>query len=207
MLRNLVLLLLLLLSLSAALQLRAAALPRGLSPRMAGGFGPSAQVAKKPPAKKKTKKKAATRRRDAAEPVEGGGTRLRAASEEERRDAHMAAVRAAIRAHVDAIAAGLEADGYAVIDDFLGADAIAAMRAECAALRAGGFMYASKSTRFDEEAGSIVEYEKHNVLSANLQGGSACAPYCARRTSASDSSNLGRLPPVDRRLRALCARV
>ena len=92
---------------------------------------------------------------------------------EEVREAHMASIRRAVDRHAGSIADHLEEHGYAVVDEFLSSDAVATMRSEAAALLAGGHMMPSQSTRYDEESGTVVAYEKNNVLSTNLRGGEA----------------------------------
>ena len=99
--------------------------------------------------------------------------RLKAAEEAEaaQRDAHMLLVRAAVEIHAPAICDGLAEKGYAVIDGFLEPATVAQLRAEAVGLQSGGDMKTSESTRWDDEAGEVVTYQKVNVLSTDLKGG------------------------------------
>ena len=136
-----------------------------------GGFGGKVKT---------PKKKGKGNKRGAPPPKPAAATRVReskpakrALTEEQVREAHMASVQHAIELHAASIAEGLEEHGYAVVDEFMSSEAVATMRAEAAALLAGGHMQPSQSTRYDEESGAVVAYEKHNVLSTNLVGGEA----------------------------------
>ena len=91
--------------------------------------------------------------------------------EDQARYAHMATVNDAILRAAPALLEGLSTQGFAVVDDFLPLATVLEMRAECESLRTSGRMETSQSTRWDEEAGELVSYNKHNVLSTNLAGG------------------------------------
>ena len=96
-----------------------------------------------------------------------------AVTAEQAQEAHMDAIRQAVERHALSIADGLEAQGFAVVDDFMSGEMVATMRAEAVALLSAGHMAPSQSTRHDEARGEVVSYEKHNVLSTNLGGGEA----------------------------------
>ena len=159
------------------------------------GFGQAQVASPKKAARKKSKAgKNAQVRSDGAAAARTAKAVPAPQTEEQLRDTHMAAVRAAVGSHAEAIAAGLQTRGFATIDGFLSAEQIATLRAECEALRVGGHMAASKSTRYDDESGQVVSYEKKGVLSTNLQGGDkyAISPrmheYCVALVSS--------LPPL-----------
>jgi hypothetical protein len=92
------------------------------------------------------------------------------------------------------ISDSLSRQGWACIDNFMGADACAAMRAEATKLMKvnslinlvlvcysglihlsfalqSNAMKISKSSRWDADAASHVPYDKHNVLSTEMTGG------------------------------------
>ena len=158
------------------------------------GFGEAQAPPKKAARKKGKAGKAATQHSDGATTVKAARAAPAPQTDEQLREAHMAAVRAAVGSHAEAIATGLQTRGFATIDDFLSAEQVATLRAECEALRASGHMAASQSTRYDDESGAVVSYEKRGVLSTNLQGGDryAVSPrlheYCVALVSA--------LPPL-----------
>ena len=80
----------------------------------------------------------------------------------------MALVRGAVASHAEQICAHLSDDGYACIDGFLPPPTVARMRAEAEALLAAGELETSQSMRWDEDAGHVVSYAKHNVMATSL---------------------------------------
>lgn len=72
-----------------------------------------------------------------------------------------------------AVVPQLRAQGYAVVDGFLGDSLMLALRREAEALYTGGKMDVSQSTRFCSETNQVVTYDKRNVFSAQMQGGDA----------------------------------
>jgi len=83
----------------------------------------------------------------------------------------MALVREAVRRAAPALLDGIAERGFGVVDAALPAETVLVMRAEADALRRGGSMVPSESTRWDEESGKVQTYQKPNVLSTNLVGG------------------------------------
>ena len=134
----------------------AAALSRS-PPAVTMRGGPPAHVTAK---KKANKKKKVAKIKTAAQP-----------SEDDLRAAHMALVQDSVARHAPSLLSQLDDNGYAIIDNFLPPATIQQMRAECEGLRTSGKMVASQSTRWDEEKGEAVTYEKRNVLSTNVAGG------------------------------------
>jgi hypothetical protein len=84
-------------------------------------------------------------------------------------------VKTAVQEQSGNICAQLENQGFFVIDDFLGESTCATMRNEAENLHALGMMVPSQSTKWDPSAngglGDLVPYDKHNVLSIQVQGG------------------------------------
>jgi hypothetical protein len=66
----------------------------------------------------------------------------------------------------------LNADGYLVMDNFLGAEACAMMRAEAEKLLASGAMSLGQSTRWNAKSQAVETYAKDNVFTMQVQGGS-----------------------------------
>eukprot|EP00613_Pedinella_sp_CCMP2098_P023258 CAMPEP_0171697384 /NCGR_PEP_ID=MMETSP0991-20121206/8789_1 /TAXON_ID=483369 /ORGANISM="non described non described, Strain CCMP2098" /LENGTH=321 /DNA_ID=CAMNT_0012286167 /DNA_START=62 /DNA_END=1028 /DNA_ORIENTATION=+ len=77
----------------------------------------------------------------------------------------------AVEKHAETICKQLEHRGFFVIDEFLGDDTCAAMRAEAENFHRLGYMAPSQSTRWDPSKKELVPYDKHNVLSMQVQGG------------------------------------
>jgi hypothetical protein len=73
------------------------------------------------------------------------------------------------RASGDQLAPGIDPNAICVVDNFLGADIVAFLRSEAEALLPS--MVPSQSTRWDETTQSVVPYEKHQVLSTQIEGG------------------------------------
>ena len=92
-------------------------------------------------------------------------------SNEQQRARHLQLVQAAARHHAAAVADGLAQRGFALVDNFLPAETVSILRSECVSLLHGNKMYASESTRWDEESAQVVTYKKFNVMSYNLVGG------------------------------------
>jgi hypothetical protein len=92
-------------------------------------------------------------------------------SNEQQRARHLQLVQAAARHHAAAVADGLAQRGFALVDNFLPAETVSILRSECVSLLHGNKMYASESTRWDEESAQVVTYKKVNVMSYNLVGG------------------------------------
>ena len=92
-------------------------------------------------------------------------------SGEQQRARHLQLVQAAARHHAAAVADGLAQRGFALVDNFLPAETVSILRSECVSLLHGNKMYASESTRWDEESAQVVTYKKVNVMSYNLVGG------------------------------------
>ena len=76
------------------------------------------------------------------------------------------AVETAVLDHADSIRAQLVNQSYFVLDGFLGLDLISAMRREAEAL--DGEYTTSQSTRWDEERGKLVSYDKKNVKATQV---------------------------------------
>jgi len=68
--------------------------------------------------------------------------------------------------------AALNTQGYYVKDGFLGHEACAFMRAESEALKAAGELKRGESTRWDSMKQEVETYQKENVLTMQIQGGS-----------------------------------
>jgi hypothetical protein len=92
-------------------------------------------------------------------------------SDEQQRARHLHLVQAAARHHAAAVADGLAQRGFALVDNFLPAETVSILRSECVSLLHGNKLYASESTRWDEESAQVVTYKKVNVMSYNLVGG------------------------------------
>jgi hypothetical protein len=92
-------------------------------------------------------------------------------SNEQQSARHLQLVQAAARHHAAAVADGLAQRGFALVDNFLPAETVSILRSECVSLLHGNKMYASESTRWDEESAQVVTYKKVNVMSYNLVGG------------------------------------
>lgn len=71
----------------------------------------------------------------------------------------------------------IDPNAVCVVDNFLGPDFVASMRQEAESLLKndsktdGPIMVPSQSTRWDEATQSVVAYEKHQVLSCQIEGG------------------------------------
>lgn len=106
----------------------------------------------------------------------------------------MTQISESVARHGAAITEQLTQEGFAVVDSFLPAHTVAALRGECQGLLQSNRMVTSESTRFNAETGAIETYEKDNVRSYNLIGGTeySHAPrlteYCVALVQA--------LPPV-----------
>ena len=83
----------------------------------------------------------------------------------------MEAIAAAVDARAADVTAQLARRGFFVVDGLLGDATAAALREEAEALQRLGFMVPSQSTRWNAEVGQVEAYEKHNVLSMQLEGG------------------------------------
>jgi len=68
--------------------------------------------------------------------------------------------------------AGLRKDGYAVIDDCLSLATMRTLRAEAVGLYKSGKFSVSQSTRWCPKQKTQIYYDKHNVFSFQLNGGS-----------------------------------
>jgi hypothetical protein len=67
----------------------------------------------------------------------------------------------------------LNGKGYAIVDNFLSNKELStAMRKEAEGYYEGGDMILSQSTRFDPTNNDLITYNKHNVYSMQLMGGS-----------------------------------
>ena len=62
-------------------------------------------------------------------------------------------------------------NGYAYVDNFLGADTLRSMRKEAEELYKNNYYTISQSTKFDPNTGQVISYDKHNVYSMQLDGG------------------------------------
>mmetsp|Transcript_91625 Transcript_91625/g.147919 ORF Transcript_91625/g.147919 Transcript_91625/m.147919 type:complete len:296 (+) Transcript_91625:381-1268(+) len=71
--------------------------------------------------------------------------------------------------------AALNSQGYYIKDDFLGQEACEFMRAEAEAFYTAGALKSGKSTRWNTKKEEVETYEKKNVLTMQIQGGSSYA--------------------------------
>lgn len=69
----------------------------------------------------------------------------------------------------DPVSLDIDPNAVCVVDNFLGEDFVASMRQEAESLLPT--MVPSLSTRWDEETQSVIAYEKHQVLSMQIEGG------------------------------------
>lgn len=69
----------------------------------------------------------------------------------------------------DQVSLDIDPNAVCVVDNFLGTDFVAAMRSEAESLIPT--MVPSMSTRWDEETQKVVPYEKHQVKSMQIEGG------------------------------------
>lgn len=133
-----------------------------------GGFQKPAAKAK---AKAKRPKRPSPPPRSQRALQADGAPNQRAAQADELRERHLATVNEAVLHYAPSMASGLAQHGFAVVDDFLPPESIAAMRAEAVGLKLGGRMVPSESTRWNEAAGRVETYRKENVMSYNVVGG------------------------------------
>ena len=83
----------------------------------------------------------------------------------------MDAISAAIQRHRDSIVTQLRDRGLFVVDGLLGEEVCQHMRLEAELLHRKSCMVPSQSTRWDDEAQALRPYNKHHVLSMQIQGG------------------------------------
>ena len=69
------------------------------------------------------------------------------------------------------VSEGLSKDGYAIVDNFLGAKYCKSYRQEAEGYYSRGGMSTSQSTRWDSDRNAAVAYDKLNVKSVQLLGG------------------------------------
>jgi len=85
---------------------------------------------------------------------------------------HINLVRSRLEANMPALLTSFEKQGYAYIDNFLGYQACKEMRDEAEKLYNEKYYTLSQSTRFDLDTNEVVTYNKYNVYSMQLDGGS-----------------------------------
>jgi hypothetical protein len=136
----------------------------------AGGFGGSKAKGSsgKQKSKKATKQKARTPTTDLLTP-EGRMSHIQSRIRAADLSPMASPISTTSGASGDQLALGIDANAICVIDNFLGADFVASLRSEAGALLPS--MVPSQSTRWDETTQSVVPYEKHQVLSTQIEGG------------------------------------
>eukprot|EP00802_Teleaulax_amphioxeia_P004080 Tamp_04084.p2 GENE.Tamp_04084~~Tamp_04084.p2 ORF type:complete len:240 (+),score=55.55 Tamp_04084:2427-3146(+) len=151
---------------------------------LAAGFGPPKpdKPAKPAPAGKKRAKLAEPQWDPGWKAVQDAKERVKAkkAADEARRAAEDAVVGKQFQETVAQACAAvgaetleaLNANGYYVKDNFLGAEACAMMRAEAEVLYRSGAMSPGQSTRWNAETKEVETYDKTNVFTMQVQGGS-----------------------------------
>lgn len=161
-------------------------LARSQTPRLpmafaanAGGFGGGASASAKKSKNKKSKKQ---KRSTSAKP---GGTNKNLFTPEGRMAHIQSRIRAADLSPMaklsllpvpgsQEVSLDIDPNAVCVVDNFLGPDFVASMRQEAESLlnsKTDGTMVPSQSTRWDEATQSVVAYEKHQVLSCQIEGG------------------------------------
>lgn len=84
---------------------------------------------------------------------------------------HMNLIRTQLNTNMPSLLASFEQKGYAIVDNFLGLSACEEMRREAENYYCKDYYTISQSTRFDIDTNQIVTYNKHNVFSMQLDGG------------------------------------